>query len=301
MKRGTHRHAKMYELSRVLKREIPACMGYLELLWQATGDYSPQGNIGKFPDDWIEASCMWKGKRGALIAALVASRWLDTDEQHRLVVHDWSEHAEDFVRRKLERSKLTFITNQRDSGKVVAFPPSVTEETTTRDGENPVTDDPRARAVPSPAQAKPLLQPLPRPSPPEPRGDPQPSRLTPKPIEGPPTMKDLLNGKSMGGPPRARAPMSSQRAQILDGVFSLLSAYQIEAKTQAWGTFGIGLCGAFYEKSGENMPRLRIFLKESQKRTQGNGWEWLLAIADDMRALFAPADAETPAHVDGSP
>ena len=77
MKRGTPRNPKVLHLANLLKVKIPTAVGYLELLWHFTAEFTPQGDIGKYDDKWIEAALYWGGKEGRLIEALVQSRWLD--------------------------------------------------------------------------------------------------------------------------------------------------------------------------------------------------------------------------------
>ena len=123
MKRGTPRHPKVAQLRTVLKVGLATAVGYLELLWHFTAEFAPRGDIGKFDDDRIEAAMDWHGKRGRLISALIDSKWIDHHAECRLCVHDWSEHADEAVRKRLSRSDQEFVqvppkvTGQhRDSG-----------------------------------------------------------------------------------------------------------------------------------------------------------------------------------------
>jgi hypothetical protein len=113
MKRNTPRHPKVYEFMQALElpvRSRPLAVGYLELLWHFTAEFAPQGDIGRYSDDRIESALDWHGKRGKLIAALTTSRWCDKSDRHRLVVHDWHEHADDSVRKRLARAGLKFLS-----------------------------------------------------------------------------------------------------------------------------------------------------------------------------------------------
>ena len=110
MKRGTPKHPKVFALCKALKVRRPTAIGYLELLWHATAEFTPQGNIGKYPDEWIEACLDWHGKRSKLIRALLATRWLDASDTWRLLVHDWSDHADDSVRKRLNRNSLSILS-----------------------------------------------------------------------------------------------------------------------------------------------------------------------------------------------
>lgn len=109
MKRGTPRNPKTEDLAEALGREFAAAIGYLELLWHFTAEFAPRGDVGRFSNERIEAACRWKGARGRLISALTETRWLDTDHIHRLVVHDWSEHADESVRQRLKRANEWFV------------------------------------------------------------------------------------------------------------------------------------------------------------------------------------------------
>jgi hypothetical protein len=133
MKRGTPDHPKVYDLCDRLKIKRPTAIGYLELLWHFTAIYAPEGDIGRYSDKRIEAAMDWSGASGRLIQALISSGWLDekpvnsvsttpqlvvnsvsTHAQltlRSLVVHDWHEHADQAVRKRLQRSGKQFVTN----------------------------------------------------------------------------------------------------------------------------------------------------------------------------------------------
>lgn len=110
MKRGTPRNPKVLHLCSLLKTRVPTAVGYLELLWHFTAEFAPQGDIGKFDDRWIEAALYWTGRTGHLIHCLTIARWLDRHSECRLIVHDWHDHADDAVRKRLSRSGLTFLS-----------------------------------------------------------------------------------------------------------------------------------------------------------------------------------------------
>lgn len=111
MKKGTPRHPKMYALAEALKIPLPMAVGIMEMLWHFVGANTPRGDIGSAPDIEIAAAVGWPKKPAPLIEALCAekSRWLDRDHTHRLIVHDWPEHAEYEVCRKLVSSGKDFL------------------------------------------------------------------------------------------------------------------------------------------------------------------------------------------------
>jgi len=110
VKRGTPEHPKVFDLCERLKIRRPAAVGYLELLWHFTAKFAPQGDIGRFSERRIEAALDWSGASGKLVNALTESRWLDRHAEHRLIVHDWHDHADDAVRKRLARLGLKFLT-----------------------------------------------------------------------------------------------------------------------------------------------------------------------------------------------
>ena len=115
MKRGTPRHPKIYALLRELGlpvRSRPVAIGYLEMLWHFTAEFAPQGDIGKYSDEWIEAALDWTGKRGRLIEALTTSGWCEKSDRYRLIVHDWHDHADGAVAKRLTRLGLSFVSGK---------------------------------------------------------------------------------------------------------------------------------------------------------------------------------------------
>lgn len=111
MKRETLRHPKTYDLAARLGCDRPTALGYLTLLWDFCGEVSPAGDIGKWPDSSIATACDWHGDPSAFVCALVDSRWLDSVRTpSRLIVHDWSQHCEAWVKKKLARARLTFVS-----------------------------------------------------------------------------------------------------------------------------------------------------------------------------------------------
>ena len=103
MKRGTDLKGKFGLLKLDLGLATWECKGLLQQLWDVTAENAPAGNIGRFPDDELAMMLDWKGDPGALVDALVRRRWLDVHPEHRLVVHEWPEHCEDYIHMRLCR------------------------------------------------------------------------------------------------------------------------------------------------------------------------------------------------------
>lgn len=97
---------KFRKLVRLLRTSLPAGMpidvetvaiGILERLWHAAATDAFRGDIGKLSNDEIAESVGWFGDADLIVSILVESHWLDTHNECRLVVHDWSEHAPRWV------------------------------------------------------------------------------------------------------------------------------------------------------------------------------------------------------------
>jgi hypothetical protein len=108
MKRSAMGHTKLKKLARKLNIPIYAAVGLLECLWHLTAREAPRGDIGRLCDEDICVGLDWDGDEAALIAALVEARWLDRSDVHRLIVHDWHDHADDATKKLVSRNGWTF-------------------------------------------------------------------------------------------------------------------------------------------------------------------------------------------------
>lgn len=113
MRRGAIDHPKMSKLARLLGVPRMQAVGMMEALWHATARHAPQGDIGRWDDESIADALEWEGDAAELIAALVKVRFLDIHDVHRLLVHDWHEHADETVKKTLRRAKLGFLSGQK--------------------------------------------------------------------------------------------------------------------------------------------------------------------------------------------
>lgn len=109
MKKGTPHHPKMRCLATTLKVPIPYAVGVMEMLWHYVAQVSPRGDIGVVSDLEIAGAVAWDKKPAKLIDVLVNCGWLDRNSEHRLVVHDWPEHCDNYIAKILRRKKLDFL------------------------------------------------------------------------------------------------------------------------------------------------------------------------------------------------
>lgn len=103
-------HPKILDLAARLGVSRPTAIGHLELLWAFTAKLAAQGNVGKWPDGSIARACDWMGQPEAFIEAVTSAGLLERSLEHRLVVHDWKDHAPGWVRAKLAKLHLPFIS-----------------------------------------------------------------------------------------------------------------------------------------------------------------------------------------------
>lgn len=105
MKAGTQDHVKFRTLKTLLKVPRVVASGILTELWSLAATSADSGDIGRYSNLQIAASMEWEGDPDELIDALVQSGWVDEDEEHRLVVHDWYEHAPDYIKKRINRKQ----------------------------------------------------------------------------------------------------------------------------------------------------------------------------------------------------
>jgi len=148
MKRGTIEHPKMIMLASQLSCPKYAAVGLLECLWHFTSRYAPQGNVGKFSDQVIADSLGWKDDPKKLISALIACNFLEIEKTHRLIVHDWSHHADDAVNKFLKRRKLRFVDGLKPFAKVTTKARPRHDKGTPE--ECPIYDQPVPLPLPTP-------------------------------------------------------------------------------------------------------------------------------------------------------
>jgi len=115
-------HPKTLDFAARLGVELPTAIGHLELLWAFTGKKAPQGDIGKWPDGAIARACYWMGRPEVFLLALRESGFIEADDVHRLIIHDWQDHATGWVRAKLKKLGLSFVTSLEPSSEPTREP-----------------------------------------------------------------------------------------------------------------------------------------------------------------------------------
>lgn len=108
VKHGTENKLKFRVFKKLMRMPLWQVKGVLQSIWDFTAENAMDGAIGRFTDAQIALGIEYDGDADKLIKALVESGWLDRSRSHRLVIHDWSDHCEDWVRKRLKRSGAEF-------------------------------------------------------------------------------------------------------------------------------------------------------------------------------------------------
>lgn len=109
MKREALFHPKMLDLAARLQITQAQAIGHVTLLVNWTADFAIQGDVGKWPNGAISRGCGWDASPDTFVDALRDSGWLDEHPEHRLILHDWPDHAERWVKSKLSSLGLRFL------------------------------------------------------------------------------------------------------------------------------------------------------------------------------------------------
>lgn len=106
---------KFLKLKRRLALSHWQTVGLLESLWLFTQVNTPHGDIGRYSNEDIAAAIEYEGDPDALIQHLVECRWLDNSELYRIVVHDWHQHAPNYIKGSVASSGGQFVTQPHHS------------------------------------------------------------------------------------------------------------------------------------------------------------------------------------------
>jgi hypothetical protein len=152
-KRGTLTHRRTRRLAAILRVAPPYALGLMEALWHVTAEHAPAGDVGRMSDQDLADELYWDGDAAELVGAYVKAGVLERHQSHRLVVHGWSEHADNAVRHKLKRAGRVFWDGEppfrrRQSEPDDGDAPTEHDQTATdHDKSPPVADTPRSDEI----------------------------------------------------------------------------------------------------------------------------------------------------------
>ena len=117
VKRGTLQHPKTRRLARLLNVRPAEALGLVQGLLDWAYYHAICGDVGKWDDEEIADGAGCQCADGAsFVAALVKSGWLDEHPEHRLIIHDLVDHADDTWRKTLGRRRLQFVARAQPNG-----------------------------------------------------------------------------------------------------------------------------------------------------------------------------------------
>lgn len=117
MRRGGPQHPKVAALASALGLPRYAAVGLLECLWHFAATYTPRGDVGRYSDAAIAGGVWWEGDPAQLVDALRGYGFLDPDPEHRLLIHDWHQYADQAVQRQLTRLGTWFVGQRKPIAK----------------------------------------------------------------------------------------------------------------------------------------------------------------------------------------
>jgi hypothetical protein len=127
MKKGGPSHPKTLALAVALGVHRLHAIGLLEQMFHWAYEYCPAGDIGKWPDEVISTGIGWDGKPTELVETMVRVGWLDRCRNNRLVIHDWSTHAPNWLKGILSHNNLDFASLDLISSDSLSEAPSVVD------------------------------------------------------------------------------------------------------------------------------------------------------------------------------
>lgn len=106
MKLNLPNHPKFRRLHGIMGERKSTVIGVLDLLWDFTAMYAIRGDIGRWSNEELADAMDWPGDAESLICALATARFIDVHPLHRYVIHNWCEHAPDWVKKRVQRQGL---------------------------------------------------------------------------------------------------------------------------------------------------------------------------------------------------
>lgn len=107
-KRGTLEHPKTLDLAGRLGIMPPFALGILEAFWAWVGKYYASGDVTNVRPALMADSIRYAGDAAGLWQNLQDAHLIDRTQDGRLLVHDWSEHADEGVNAVLARRQERF-------------------------------------------------------------------------------------------------------------------------------------------------------------------------------------------------
>ena len=108
---GFANHRKTKALAARLGISRREAIGALVMLFELAGESTWLGDIGALRNREIADACDHDGPSQDFIHALIDCNWLDRCKVHRLVIHDWAEHAPPWIKLRAEEEGETLLSS----------------------------------------------------------------------------------------------------------------------------------------------------------------------------------------------
>lgn len=103
-------HRKFRRLCNLLRLNPAHVLGHLEMLF-LSAHMAGSPTFANAP--LLEAAAFWEGKAGGLAAAMREAGFLDKGKGHALALHDYWDHAPEYVRKRLARATDALTAERR--------------------------------------------------------------------------------------------------------------------------------------------------------------------------------------------
>jgi len=123
VKHSTINNVKFLRLKRKLMLGQWQTIGILESLWMFAIHSAPDGAIGRFLNEDIAAAMDYNGDADLLISVLIECGWIDVDPLHRLLIHDWIDHAPNYLKAYFTKAGKEFATSIKEMQTRKPLPP----------------------------------------------------------------------------------------------------------------------------------------------------------------------------------
>lgn len=98
-------HPKLRRLAANLGTSQPLTLGLVTGAWLFALRFAPDGNLGSFSVEDLEAAIGWDGEPGAFTRAMIDVRLIDLLDGGAMVIHDWADHAGSFKEASRKRAE----------------------------------------------------------------------------------------------------------------------------------------------------------------------------------------------------
>lgn len=100
-KDGAIDHPKTMALASELAIDPAHALGLMEALWAFARKYAPDGAVGKYSDVAIVTGMRSTLDPTRVVRAFLAAGLMDESGSHRIVIHDWEDHATGWTKKAL--------------------------------------------------------------------------------------------------------------------------------------------------------------------------------------------------------